>query len=88
MKENGGTKDITKFPLYPYLLQGQQVMPSCKPISVGRPGDKSYRTPSPHPTATVFNEIEVINPCPAETRIYAPFANSVDPDQLASEEAN
>ena len=29
-----------------------------------------------------------INPCPAEPRIYPAFANSVDPDQLASEEAN
>ena len=28
-----------------------------------------------------------VNPCPAE-RIYPAFANSVDPDQLASEEAN
>ena len=29
------------------------------------------------------------NPCPAvRTRIYPAFANSVDPDQLASEEAN
>ena len=27
-------------------------------------------------------------PCPAEPRIYPAFANSVDPDQLASEEAN
>ena len=29
-----------------------------------------------------------LNPCPAEPRIYPAFANSVDPDQLASEEAN
>ena len=28
-----------------------------------------------------------INPCPTE-RIYPTFANSVDPDQLASKEAN
>ena len=26
----------------------------------------------------------VLNPCPAETRIYLAFAKSVDPDQLAS----
>ena len=49
MKESEGTEEITSFPLYPYLLQGQQALPSCKPISVGRPTDKSYRTPSPHP---------------------------------------
>ena len=48
MKESEGTEEITTFPLYPYLLQGQQALPSCKPISVGRPGDKSYRTPSHH----------------------------------------
>ena len=30
-----------------------------------------------------------LNPCPAESGyIYPAFANSVDPDQLASEEAN
>ena len=29
-----------------------------------------------------------INPCPCWTRIYPAFANSVDPDQLASVEAN
>ena len=47
-----GTQEITTFPpppLYPYQLQGQQTLPNCKPISVGPPGDKSYRTPSPHP---------------------------------------
>ena len=30
----------------------------------------------------------VNNPGPAETQICPAFANSVDPDQLASEEAN
>ena len=30
---------------------------------------------------------QLVNPCPAE-RIYPAFANSVDPDHLASEEAN
>ena len=29
-----------------------------------------------------------LNPCPAEPRYYPVFTNSVDPDQLASEEAN
>ena len=29
-----------------------------------------------------------LNPCPAEPQMYPAFANSVDPDQLASEEAN
>ena len=29
-------------PLYPYLLQGQQVLPNCKPISVGCPSDVGY----------------------------------------------
>ena len=33
------TEEIKTFPLYPYLLQGQQALPNCKPISVGRPGD-------------------------------------------------
>ena len=37
-----GTEEITTFPLYPYLLRGQQALPNCKPISVGRPGDKRY----------------------------------------------
>ena len=31
--------------------------------------------------------VYVVNPCPAEPG-YPTFANSVDPDQLASEEAN
>ena len=30
----------------------------------------------------------ILNTSLAETRIYPAFANSVDPDQLASEEAN
>ena len=42
-----------KHPLYPYLLQGEQVLPNCKPISVGRPGDVRYTTPSPHPTTPI-----------------------------------
>ena len=35
--------EIKTFPLYPYLLQGQQALPNCKPISAGRPGDVRYR---------------------------------------------
>ena len=41
----------------------------------------------PSPLRAIFLLAVSINPCPAETR-YAAFANSVDPDQLASEEAN
>ena len=40
MKESEGAEEITTFPLYPYLLQGQQALPNCKPISVGCPGEK------------------------------------------------
>ena len=54
MKENEGTEETITFPLYPYLLQGQQPLPCCKPISVGRPGYKSYRPPLPHPTTPRF----------------------------------
>ena len=36
--------------LFPYLLQVEQALPNCKPISVGRLGDVRYTTPSPHPT--------------------------------------
>ena len=44
------TEEIKTFPLYPYLLQGQQAFPNCKPISVGRPGDVRYAAISPHLT--------------------------------------
>ena len=44
------TEEIKTSPVYPYLLQGYQVLSNCKPISVGRPGDVSYTTPSHHPT--------------------------------------
>ena len=37
--ESEETEEIETLPLYPYLLQGQQALPNCKPISVGRPGD-------------------------------------------------
>ena len=49
MNEREVTEEIKTLPLYPYLLQGQQALPNCKPISVGRPGDKRYTTPLPHP---------------------------------------
>ena len=54
MKESEWTEEIT-FPLYAYLLQGQQALSNCKPVSVGRPSDKSYRTASPHPTTPQIN---------------------------------
>ena len=37
--ESEETEEIKTFPLYPYLLQGQQVLPNCKPISIGHPSD-------------------------------------------------
>ena len=46
-------EEIKTFPLYPYLLQGKQALPSCKPISVGSPGDVRYTTPLPHPTTPI-----------------------------------
>ena len=41
---NGGveTEEITTFPLNPYLLQGQQALPNCNPISVGCPQDTQH----------------------------------------------
>ena len=44
--ESEETEEIKTFPLYPYLLQGQQALPNCKPISAGRPGDVRYTAPS------------------------------------------
>ena len=52
--ESEETEEIKTFPLYPYLLQGQQAMPNCKPISVGPPGNVRYTTPSHHPTTPNF----------------------------------
>ena len=43
------TEEIKKFLLYPYLLRGQQALPNCKPVSVGRPGDVRYTTSPHHP---------------------------------------
>ena len=48
MNENEETKEIKTFLLYD-LLQGQQALPNCKPISAGRPGDARYMTPLSHP---------------------------------------
>ena len=50
MNESEETKEIKTFPLYPYLLQGQQALPNCKQIADGRPSDARYTTPLPHPT--------------------------------------
>ena len=50
MNESEGTEEIKTFSLYPYLLQRQQALPNCKPISIGRPGDGRYTTPLPHHT--------------------------------------
>ena len=48
--ESEETEEIKTFPLYPYPLQGQQALPNCKPVSVGRPSDVRYTAPSHHPT--------------------------------------
>ena len=50
MNESEEKEELKTSPLYPYLLQGQQALPNCKPLSVGRPGDAKYTTPLPHPT--------------------------------------
>ena len=42
--ESEETEEIKTFPLYPYLLQGQQDLPNYKP------SDVRYTTPLPHPT--------------------------------------
>ena len=42
------TEELKTFPLYPYLLQGQQALPNYKPIPVGRPGDARHTSPN-HP---------------------------------------
>ena len=54
INEREETEEMKKFPplpLYPYLLQGQQTLPNCKPVSVGCPGDARYMRPLPpnHP---------------------------------------
>ena len=49
--EREETEEIKTVPLYLYLLQGQQALPNCKPISVGHPGDTIHDTfaPPDHP---------------------------------------
>ena len=75
--ESEETEKIKIFPIYPYLLQGQQALPNCKPISVGRPGDVRYTTPSHHPTTPNTDQIYRI--C---STLFAPhpavLSNSVD----------
>ena len=39
MNEREETKEIKSSPLYPYLPQGYQALPNCKPTSVGCPSD-------------------------------------------------
>ena len=38
-EENEWAEAIKTSPFYPYLLQGEQALSSCKPVSVGRPSD-------------------------------------------------
>ena len=46
--ESEETEEIKTFSLYPYLLQGKQALPNCRPISVGPPCYVRYMTPLPH----------------------------------------
>ena len=55
ISDNEETEEIKIFLLYFYLLQGKQVLPNCKPISVGRPGDVRYTTPLPQPTTPLLD---------------------------------
>ena len=48
--EREETEEIKTFPLYLYLLQGKQALPSCKPISTGCSSDTRYMTHSHQPT--------------------------------------
>ena len=50
--ESEETEEIKTSPLYPFLLQGSQALPNCKPISVGRPSDIRYTIPSPNPNTS------------------------------------
>ena len=61
MNNSEETEEIKTFPLYPYLLQGQQALLICKAISVGRPDDARYTTPLPHPiTPTDWSNAAVL----------------------------
>ena len=63
-KMNESVEEIkTSPPLYPYLLQGKQALPNCKPVSVGRPGDTRYTTSLPLPTI------------PRPTKMYSQIRN-------------
>ena len=37
MKESEETEEIETFPLYPYLLQGQQALPNCSQYQLDAP---------------------------------------------------
>ena len=50
MNESEETEEIITSSHYPYLLQAQQGLPNCKPISVGRPSDVRHSIPLLHPT--------------------------------------
>ena len=50
MNNSKETEEIKTPHFYPYLLQGQQALPNCKPVSVGRHGDVRYTTSLPHQT--------------------------------------
>ena len=69
------TEEIKIFPFYPYLLQKQQALPNCKPITVGRSSDARYTTPLPHPTtprsAYVFAQ--------SDQRLYCLYVKTWDP---------
>ena len=58
--ESEETEKIKTFPLYPYLLQGQQALPNCKPVSVGRPGDVRYMKSLHHPTTPTNGYISTV----------------------------
>ena len=55
------SEEIKTIPSYPYLLQGQQALPSCQQISDGRPSDAKYTTPLPYPTIPKWYEYQGIN---------------------------
>ena len=57
--EREETEEIKAFALHPYQLEGEQALPNCKPISVGRLGDARYMTPSHHPTTPCATDITV-----------------------------
>ena len=54
MNEKEEKEEIKTFPLYAYLLQGQQALSNCKPILLGRSGDVRYTTFLPHPSTQQF----------------------------------